>query len=161
MFNYYCHQDKLERNVLFAHTQSTYHNWIRSDYYTLSQLLSMYKTTANCQFDLRKSHSMSNNDSHNSLYRHKLSGQSYTPPILRRTGNSPIWDKITVPTRRSSMYDSPTHTADYPAKITNQVHRSELVNYPNLRTVPTSAAKRAIDRVVDRYIVLQISRKIY
>jgi len=59
------------------------------------------------------------------------------------------------------MYDSPTHTADYPAKITNQVHRSELVNYPNLRTVPTSAAKRAIDRVVDRYIVLQISRKIY
>ena len=44
--NHYCHQDKLERNVLFTHTQSTYHNWIRSDYYTLSQLLSMYKTTA-------------------------------------------------------------------------------------------------------------------
>ena len=33
--------------VLFSsHTQSTYHNWIRSDYYTLSQLLSIYKTTA-------------------------------------------------------------------------------------------------------------------
>ena len=27
-------------------TQSTYHDWIRSDYYTLSQLLFIYKKTA-------------------------------------------------------------------------------------------------------------------
>jgi len=30
-------------NVRFTHTQPTYHHWIRSDYYTLQQLLSMYK----------------------------------------------------------------------------------------------------------------------
>jgi len=29
-----------------SHTQSTYLNWIRSDYYTLQQLLSIYKKTA-------------------------------------------------------------------------------------------------------------------
>jgi len=29
-----------------SHTQSTCHHWIRSDYYTLQQLLSMYKETA-------------------------------------------------------------------------------------------------------------------
>ena len=29
-----------------SHPQSTYHNWIRSDYYTLSQILFMYKKTA-------------------------------------------------------------------------------------------------------------------
>jgi len=34
-------------NVMFSsHTQSTYHNWIRSDYYTLSQFLFIYKATA-------------------------------------------------------------------------------------------------------------------
>jgi len=27
-------------------TQSTYHDWIRSDYYTLSQFLFIYKKTA-------------------------------------------------------------------------------------------------------------------
>jgi len=32
-----------------SQTQSTYHNWIRSDYYTLSQILFMYKKTAHCQ----------------------------------------------------------------------------------------------------------------
>jgi len=58
------------------------------------------------------------------------------------------------------MHDSPTvHTADCPARIINQVHHRW--NFPNLRTVPTSATKRTIDRVVDRYIVLKISRKIY
>jgi len=94
-----------------SHTQSTYHNWIRSDYYTLSQILFIYKKTApSVRFGLRKSHPMSNNYSYNSLYRHKLSGQSYTSPILRWTGNSPIWGTITVPTRGSSIYDSPQPT---------------------------------------------------
>jgi len=77
---------------------------------------------------------MSNNYSYNSLYRHKLSGQSYTSPILRWTGNSPIWGKITVPTRGSSMYDSPphTHTTDCSARTTNQNSPpANLVNYSN------------------------------
>ena len=72
---------------------------------------------------------MSNNYSYNSLCRHKLSGQSYTSPILRRTGNSPIWGKITVPIRGSSMYDSPTQPTvrlESPTKFTT----GESVNHP-------------------------------
>ena len=60
------------------------------------------------RFDLCKSHPMSINYSNNSLCWPKLSSQSYTSPILRWTGNSPIWGQITVQTRGSSIYESPT-----------------------------------------------------
>jgi len=56
------------------------------------------------------------------------------------------------------MYDSPTQPTvrlESPTKFTT----GETT--PNLRTLPTSATKRTIDRVVDRYIVLNISGKIY
>jgi len=70
----------------------------------------MYKKTAQLS-DLTYANltQMSTQDSYNSLYRLKLSGQSDTSPILRWTGNSPIWGKITVPTRGSSTDDSPIH----------------------------------------------------
>jgi len=122
-------------------TQSTYHNWIRSDYYTLSQLLFIYKKTAQPSDLAYANLTQWVTATHNSLYRLKLSGQSYTSPILRWTGNSPMWEKITVQTRGSSMYDFPTHTADCPARITNQVHHSELVNYPELTYRPNVCYK--------------------
>jgi len=46
------------------------------------------------RFDLCKSHPMSNIYSHTSLCWPKVSSQSYTSPILRWTGNSPIWTKL-------------------------------------------------------------------
>jgi len=93
---------------------------------------------------------MSNQDSYNSLYRHKLSGQSSSSPILRWTGNSPIWGKITVPTRGSFMYDFPTHADLAYANLTQWVQL--LQPY-----VPTQhrSPKWTIDRMADRYIVFE------
>ena len=59
------------------------------------------------RFELCKSQPMNNSYSYTSLCWPKLSSQSYTSPILRWTGNSPIWGQITVPTMGSSTYESP------------------------------------------------------
>ena len=120
-----------QARTLFTHTQTTYHNWIRSDYYTLSQLLSMYKKTAQLS-DLTYANltQMSNQDSYNSLYRHKLPGQSDTSPILRWTGNSPIWGKITVLTRGFIYIWLPhTHTADCSARTTKSTTGESVYLY--------------------------------
>jgi len=110
----------------------------------------MYKKTAQLS-DLTYANltQMSNQDSYNSLYRLKLSGQSDTSPILRWTGNSPIWGKITVPTRGSSTDDSPTHADLAYANLAKQVRL--LQSY-----LPTQhrSPKRTINRMFDRYILL-------
>ena len=110
----------------------------------------MYKKTAQLS-DLTYANltQMSNQDSYNSLYRLKLSGQSDTSSILRWTGNSPIWGKITVPTRGSSTDDSPTHADLAYANLAKQVRL--LQSY-----LPTQhrSPKRTINRMFDRYILL-------
>jgi len=108
----------------------------------------MYKKTAQPS-DLTYANltQMSNQDSYNSLYRYKLSGQSDTSPILRWTSNSPIWGKITVPTRGSSIYDSPTHTD---LAYANLAQRVRLLQ-PYLQTQHRSP-KRTFNRMFDRYI---------
>jgi len=102
------------------------------------------------RFDLCKSHPMSINYSNNSLCWPKLSSQSYTSPILKWTGNSPIWGKITVQTRGSSIYESPTQPTiriKSPTKFT----AANWWNYPELTFPYRRATKRTIDRVVDHY----------
>ena len=70
----------------------------------------MYSKLPNYQIRLTQISPPSHPDSYNTLYQDRLSSQSNTSPKLRWTGNSPIWGKITVPTRGSSIYDSHTHT---------------------------------------------------
>jgi len=93
----------------------------------------MYKKTAQLS-DLTYANltQMSNQDSYNSLYRLKLSGQSNTSPILRWTGNSPIWGKITVPTRGSSTDDSPTHADLAYANLVNKYDYSNPTYQHNI-----------------------------
>jgi len=70
----------LERNVLFAHTVYLSQLDQVRQLHSIAVLIYIQITA---RFGLRKSLPMSNNYSYNSLYRLKLSGQSYTSPILR------------------------------------------------------------------------------
>jgi len=54
------------------------------------------------------------------------------------------------------MYDSPTHTANCSAKITNQIYDSKFGTTSYIRTAATSAQQK---RTIDRYIVLKLLEK--
>ena len=103
----------------------------------------MYKKTAQLS-DLTYANltQMSTQDSYDSLYRLKLSGQSDTSPILRWTGNSPIWGKITVPT--TSTDDSPTHAElayANPANkydYSNPTYQHNIAHHPRERSTACS-----------------------
>ena len=100
--------------------------------------------------------------SYNSLYRPELSGQSYTSPILRWTGNSPIWGHY-YRTNYGFIYVWLPHTPDCSARLTNHIYHSKFSKLPRTYVPPQSllGKDRTIDRMVDRYIVLKTSRKIY
>jgi len=143
-----------------SHTQSTYHNWIRSDYYTLSQFLFIYRKTAQLS-DL----------AYANLTRWvQLLIQLTLPAWIIRSELHFTYTKvnrqfpnlrpITVPTRGSYTYDSPTHPT---VRLDSQTKFTTVNLVPPRTHVPPQSLldKRTIDRMVDRYIVLKTSRKIY
>jgi len=92
----YYRKHKLERqSSLYTHSLPITTGSGQTNTHCYSSYLYIRKLPT-VRFDLCKSHPMSNIYSYTSLCWPKVSSQSYTSPILRWTGNSPIWGKITA-----------------------------------------------------------------
>jgi len=99
---------------------------------------------------------MSNYDSYNSLYWHKLSGQIYSSPILGEPA---------IPQSEAKLpYQLGVHLYMTPPTHTQPTVRLESPNSPPVNSVhsppyvPTQrllTRKRTIDRMVNRYIVFE------
>jgi len=156
----YYRQDKLESQCsLHSHSLPVTTGSDQTNTHCYSSYLYIRKLPT-VRFELCKSQPMNNSYSYTSLCWPKLSSQSYTSPILRWTGNSPIWGKITAQTMGSSIYESPTQPTvrlKSPTKFT----ATNWWNYPKLTFPYRRATKRTIDRVVDHYIVPKTSWNIY
>jgi len=131
-------KDKLERQCPLHTHRLPVSREPGETYTTVTALIYIQKNSTN-RFDLCKS-PMSNRYSYASLCWPEVSSQSYTSPILRWTGNSLIWGKITAQLGVHLSMNSPytelqllfiykktanrpiwpmqiSHTADYPAKV--------------------------------------------